>query len=215
MEAVRGQDRGVLRELVLAGAAGLASMQAALDRGDLDEAARQGALAGPTVIADALRSPVRATQLAGIASATSAQGRAELLEALADVASAPDRRVAIPAAAAARDIARGLAAAARAGVSSDDYAPADYDAWRARWAELALRGDRWIELRVLALDTTFALAAVMAALPSSERVDLGSSAVLGLDPARALNDPDPAFVLAAQALGPPAAKALAPSAAKP
>ena len=73
MEAVRGQDRGVLRELVLAGAAGLASMQAALDRGDLDEAARQGALAGPTVIADALRSPVRATQLAGIASAASAQ----------------------------------------------------------------------------------------------------------------------------------------------
>src|SRR5262245_32894287 len=100
-------------------AAGIASMTAALDRGDVDEAARQGALAGPAAVGRALGSRERSTQLAAIAAAPDVEDRAELLAALADVAAGPDRRTAIPAARAARSIARGLQAL------PDDLAPGD------------------------------------------------------------------------------------------
>src|SRR5690242_21550552 len=94
--------------LVIA-AAGIASMRSAMERGDVDEAARQGVLAGPAVIEEALAAPDRAARLAAIAAAPDASGRAELLDALATAASGPDRRSAVPAARAARTIARELA----------------------------------------------------------------------------------------------------------
>ena len=154
-------------------AAGLASMRAALERGDLDEAARQGALDGPAVVERGLASADRATRLAAIAAAPIVEDRAELLAPLARLAAGPDRRTALPAADAARRIARELAHRGR----PDDLAPGDLAAWQAAWAELALRGDRWIEIRLAALDTAAALD------PGGTGVELGA----------ALRDPDPAF----------------------
>jgi len=162
------------------GATGIAAMRAALERGDLDEAARKGALAGPAVVERALGSLDRATRLAAIAAAPIVEDRAELLEALARAAGGADRRIAIPAAAAARAIARELARHDR----PDDVAEDDLAAWRGTWAALAMRGDRWIELRVLALDTAAAL----------------DPAGLGVDLSAGLHDPDPAFRRAAAAI---------------
>src|SRR5688572_9834599 len=119
--------------------ASLATMRAAIERGDVDEAARQGVLAGPVVVEAALAAPDRAARLAAIAAAPSVEGRFELLDALATAAAGPDRRTAIPAARAARTIAGELARHEL----PDDLAPADVLAWRAVWAELALRRDRW------------------------------------------------------------------------
>lgn len=181
--------------LVLIGAAGLATMRAAIDRGDLDEAARQGAQAGPAVIEAALAAPDRAARLAGIAAAAPSDaelpaGRAELLDALARAAAQPDRRTAIPAARAAREIARSLLGHARpAGAAPDlpdDLSAADVAAWREAWAQLAARTDLWIELRVLALDTAAAL-------------DPGGT---GVELAAALSDLDPAYRRAVLAVVP-------------
>lgn len=135
------------------GAAGLASMKAAMERGDIDEASRQGVLAGPAVVESALASPDRATRLAGIAAAPAVDGRVELLDALAQVAAGPDPRSAIPAARAARAIVRDFARAEL----PDDLAPADVAAWRDRWSTLALARDRWVEVRVLSVEIALAL----------------------------------------------------------
>lgn len=162
--------------------AGLATMRAALERGDVDEAARQGSLAGPAVVEQALATDDRAIRLAAIAAAPTTPDRAELLEALARVAAGPDRRVALPAARAARAIARELGRAER----PDDLAADDLATWRAAWAELARDRGRWIELRVIALDTAAALDPARAGVP----LDV------------ALGDPDPAFRRAAIALVP-------------
>jgi hypothetical protein len=160
-------------QLTLLIVAGLASMRAAFERGDIEEAARQGALAGPVVVERALGASDRMTRLAAIAAAPRVEARAELLDALARAAGGPDRRTAIPAAAAARTIARELASRDR----PDDIADDDVATWRSTWAVLAGRADRWIELRLLALDTAAAL-------------DNGGP---GVDLATALRDPDPAF----------------------
>lgn len=180
--------------IIFVGTAGLATMRAAIDRGDIDEAARQGNLAGPAVIERALAAPDRAARLAAIAAAPTATdlvaGRADLLGPLAVAAAQPDRRTAIPAARAARTIARSLYGHARplgaAAPLPDDLAPADVAAWRLAWAELAASRDRWIELRVLALDTAAALD------PDGIGVALGA----------ALADADPAYRRAALALVP-------------
>jgi len=159
--------------VVVLGAGGIAAMRAAFEHGDLDEAARRGALAGPAVVEQALGAPDRMTRLAAIAAAPIVEDRAELLDALARVAGGTDRRTAIPAAGAARAIAREFASHDR----PDDLAEDDVATWRTAWAELAMRGDRWIELRLLALDTAAAL----------------DHAGIGVDLAAALHDPDPAF----------------------
>jgi hypothetical protein len=172
---------GWLHILVL-GATGIGAMRAALERGDLDEVARQGVLAGPAVVERALRSAERTTQLAAIAAAPAVEDRAELLPALARVADSADRRVAIPAAAAARLIAIDLARHDR----PDDLTDDDVATWRAAWARLALRGDRWIELRLLALDAAVAL----------------DPAGAGIDLAAGRADPDPAFRRAVATLEP-------------
>jgi hypothetical protein len=159
--------------ILAAGAIGIAAMRAAFLSGDLDEAAREGALSGPAVVEKALRTSDRPTQLAAIAAAPIVEDRAELLDALAEVAAGADRRVAIPAARAARTIARELANSDR----PDDIARDDIATWRRLWGQLAMRSDRWIELRMAALDTAAALD------PSGIAVDLGA----------ALQDADPAF----------------------
>jgi len=133
--------------------AGLASMKAAIDRHDVDEAARQGTLAGPAVVLEALRDHDRTAQLAGIAAAPRVEDRAELLARLAAVAAGADRRTAIPAARAARQIARELGAQS----PHDDLAGEELGAWHDAWLALAARRDRWIELRVVALDVAAAL----------------------------------------------------------
>nr|MBA2542419.1 hypothetical protein [Deltaproteobacteria bacterium] len=135
-------------------AAGLATMRAAIDRGDVDEASRQGMLAGPGIVEQALLATDRPAQLAGIASAPTVAGREELLGSLAKVAGGPDRRTALPAARAALAIARELAARIDL---PDDLAPDDIATWRQLYVDLAKDRDRWIELRVIALDTAAAL----------------------------------------------------------
>jgi hypothetical protein len=168
--------------ILAAGAIGVAAMRAAFLRGDVDEAARQGALAGPAVVERALGAADRTTRLAAIAAASIIEDRAELLDALAQVAAGPDRRVAIPAARAARTIARELASHD----PPDDIARDDIATWRRLWAQLATRDDRWIELRMLALDTAAALD------PGGIAIDLDA----------ALRDPDPAFRSAAVSIVP-------------
>ncbi len=158
-------------------------MRAAIDRGDVDEAARQGMLAGPAVITRALHAPDRSAKLAGIAAAPGSTDRESLLGPLAEVAGGPDRRTAIPAARAALTIARELATRIDL---PDDLGADDVAAWRASFAELARDRERWIELRVLALDTAAAL----------ERRGVG------VDLTTALADPDPAFRRAVIALVP-------------
>jgi hypothetical protein len=170
-------------------AAAIAAMRTAYERGDVDEAARRGALAGPAVVERALASSDRVTRLAAIAAAPIVEDRAELLGPLARVAGGADRRTAEAAAAAARAIAGELA---RSG-PPDDLAAGDLAAWQAAWADLALRGDRWIEVRIAALDAAAALD------PAGAGVELGA----------ALHDPDPAFrraaVTAVRLPAPPAA----------
>ena len=161
-------------------------MRAAMERGDVDEAARQGVLAGPAIIEEALRAPDRAARLAAIAAAPDAEDSAELLDALAAAAGGPDRRTAIPAARAARAIARDLAEREL----PDDIAADDVRAWRDAWAALASRTDRWIELRVLALDTA-------ASLDRAATVPGAAPIGVGLTLETALADRDPALRRAA------------------
>jgi hypothetical protein len=167
------------------GVAGVASMRAALDQGDLDEAARQGALAGPAVVEQALVAPDRPTRLAAIAATPITADRIELLAPLARAATDPDRRIAIPAALAARAIAIEFAQRDL----PDDLAAADLAQLRDAWAALALDRERWITLRVLALDTAAA-------------IDRLVTSGIGADLPTALADPDPAFRRAAIALAP-------------
>jgi len=68
----------------------------------------------------------------------------------------------------------------------DDIAEDDIATWRATWAGLATLRDRWIELRILALETAAAL-------------DRGS---IGVDLGAALRDPDPEFRRAAVSIVP-------------
>ena len=164
---------------MLALLATLATMKAAIERGDVDEAARQGALAGPAVVEQALAAGDRPTVLAGIAAATLVTDRVELLPALGKVASSGDRRVAIPAATAARAIARELREL------PDDVASDDVTAWRDAFLAIAIKPERFIDVRTRALDVAAALTHAIA------------PAQLGYDLPAALADRDPAFRLAA------------------
>jgi hypothetical protein len=156
--------------------AGIAAMIAALDRGDVDEAARQGMLAGPVVVERALSAASRSSRIAAIAAAPSVEDRAELLPALARAAASADRRTAIPAARAARVIAGELAGHEL----PDDLAPGDVEEWRLAFEALARDGDRFVEVRVLALGIATALA---------HTVDPSAA---GFDVAALAKDPDPA-----------------------
>lgn len=173
------------------------SIRAAFERGDLDEAQRQGGLAGPVVIERMLRLGVhrdgsmalaagknadRSSVLAAIAAAPFVEDRAELLLALADLAAGPDRRTAVPAALAASRIARQMITTPPA----DDIAPDDVVTWRDRYAMIAMDRSRWIEVRTAALEVASALSATPAI----------ASAEIGVALADALKDPDPAFRIA-------------------
>lgn len=164
-------------------AASLATMRAAIDRGDIDEAGRQGMLAGPAIVEQALLARDRPAILAGIAAAPTTTGREELLVPLAKVAAGPDRRTALPAARAAVAIARELA---KRTDLPDDLASDDVVTWRQLYVDLAMDRERWIELRVIALDVAAAL----------DRAPGGANGI-GVDVAAALADPDPAYRRAA------------------
>lgn len=161
-------------------------MTAAVDRGDLDEAARQGALAGPAVVERALHSKARSTLLAGIVAAPTVEDQAELLPSLARLAAGSDRRTAVPAARAARTIAEALAKREL----PDDLAGDDLQGWRSAFEQLALSPRALIEARVAALETA---AVLEHAIDPHE---------LGYDLGHALDDPDPALRLAAVTLVP-------------
>ena len=170
-------------------------MTDAFERGDLDEASRQGVLAGPAVIERALASPARTSRLAAITAAAAVDDRAELLPTLATQAAGADRRTAIPAAVAARKIARELATEDL----PDDLGTDDVQAWRGVFEQLARNANRFVEVRVLALDTAHALA------------QLSDPDNPGFDLKVMLGDPDPGIRAAALRLVP----APAPSALRP
>ena len=159
-------------------AASTTTMTDAFERGDIDEATRQGSIAGPVVVEAGLGSASRSVQLASIASAPYVEDRAELLSSLATLAANPDRRTAIPAATSARAIARELAK----DELPDDIDDDDLATWRARYEAIASNRNHFIEVRVLALDTIAALGHV--------------------DITRALDDPDADFRTAPVALVP-------------
>jgi len=180
----------------------LATMKVAIERGDVDEASRQGVLAGTAVVEAALASHDRTTVLAGIAAAPHVEDRVELLEPLSVIARGPDRRTAIPAARAAAQIAREVAQQEPA----DDIADADIVAWRDRWGDIALDRARWIEVRVLAIDVAAyaersRLIPAGTAAPGLSRtaLDLARGDGTGVPLAPALADPDPAIRSAAMA----------------
>jgi hypothetical protein len=157
--------------------AGIVSMVAALDRGDVDECARQGQLAGFAVVEHALVSNAREERLAAIIAAPAIEDAVELLPVLAIAASGPDRRTALPAARAAHTIAHLLAARTRE--LPDDLAAADVETWRARFEMIARDRDRFVEVRVRALDTAVELA------------HANDPGVLGFDAAAFAADDDP------------------------
>ncbi|MBA3453280.1 MAG: hypothetical protein H0T42_09335 [Deltaproteobacteria bacterium] len=196
--------------LIAIGAAGIGSMKAAMEAGDLERAAHQGVLAGPLVVDQALTSADRATRMAGIAAAPATDDRIELLEALAAAAAGPDRRTAIPAAHAGRAIAREIARDVTATDLPDDVAPEDVLRWRDAWGDIARDRTRWIDVRVIALDVAAALDASAHAstagstaagskTTTSGRLITGS---IGIDLEVALGDPDPAFRRAVVSLAP-------------
>ena len=111
--------------------------------------------------------------------------------ALARAAAGPDRRTAIPAARAAREIARSLAGAGTSVELADDLAPDDLAQWRDTWAAIATNHERWIEVRVAALDTAAALDRAIRAAGGAHREGVG------IDLGAALGDPDPAVRAAA------------------
>ena len=171
--------------------AGLGSMKAAIERHDVDEAARQGTLAGPAVVLEALRDRDRTAQLAGIAAATHVEDRAELLGRLATIAGGADRRTAIPAARAAKPIARELGAH----TVPDDLAAEDLAAWHDTWLALDVAAalgdvplstdpDPAIRLAAIELppsplpDVLRAPLAAIIAHDADERVVLGAAQVL-------------------------------------
>lgn len=161
-------------------------MTAAVERGDLDEAARQGMQAGPAVVAQALHAKSRTTILAGIVAAPAVEDRAELLADLAKLAAGGDRRVAIPAALAARQIAELLGKKDL----PDDLAPDDIQAWRASFEKIAVTRGYPIEVRLASLETAASLEHVL------------DRDQLGFDLATALADPDPLLRAAALDLVP-------------
>lgn len=199
--------------LIAIGAAGIASMKAAMEAGDVERAAHQGVLAGHLVVDQALTSPDRATRMAGIAAAPATDDRIELLESLAGAAAGPDRRTAVPAAHAGRAIARELARDVAVSDLPDDLAPEEVLRWRDAWGDIARDRTRWIDVRVIALDVASALDASVhtstaGSTPSgtapgtsttSGRMTTGA---IGIDLTGALADPDPAFRRAAVALAP-------------
>jgi hypothetical protein len=172
-------------------AAHVAAMRAAFERGDLDEAARQGALAGPANVERALAAADRTTVLAAITAAPAVTDAPELLPSLARLAAGPDRRTAIPAAGAAVAIAHHLA---RAAVADDDLAAEDLATWRDAWSAIARSRDRWIEVRIAALD-------VATSLDAGAGPELG---VFGVDPDAAMRA---AAIALVPAPVPPAARA--------
>ena len=161
-------------------------MTDAYEKGDLDEATRQGVNAGPAAVETGLTVASRATRLAAIAAAPLVEAPAELLPALATLAAGPDRRTAIPAAASARAIARELALHEL----PDDLGADDVTTARALFDSIARNGEHPIETRVLALDTVASLSVVLE--PGAMGFDLGV----------ALGDRDPAYRAAAVALVP-------------
>jgi hypothetical protein len=129
------------------------------------------------VVERGLASPKRSSRLAAVAAAPMVEARAELLPALATLAASGDRHSSIPAARAARTIARELAHQELA----DDLGSDDIATWRGAFEALALNTNRYIEVRVLALDTVASLSAVQ------------DPTALGFDLGAALGDPDPAY----------------------
>ncbi|MFT3697361.1 MAG: hypothetical protein QM831_29735 [Kofleriaceae bacterium] len=161
-------------------------MTAAVERGDLDEAARQGMEAGPAIVAQALHAKSRTTILAGIVASPAVEDRAELLPDLAKLAGSGDRRIAIPAARAAKQIADLLGKKEL----PDDIATDDVQAWRASFEQLAVTRGYPIEVRVASLETAAALEHV---------IDRDQ---LGFDLTKVLADPDPLLRIAALDLVP-------------
>lgn len=147
-------------------------------RGDLDEVARLGGQVG----AVGIEAMLGAHPEAALTAAPGATDRAELLAPLAAIASGWDRTRAAPAAAA--------AAAIAAELSVLPVDAADLVETGRAWREIAMRADRWADVRVHALEVAAAIAHAT------------SADDLGYDLAAALADGDPEVRRAAAELVP-------------
>jgi hypothetical protein len=141
----------------------------AYDRGDLDEVARVGGQIGAAGIEAMLASRPEVALIA----ASGAADRVDLLGPLAEVAGGWDRSRAAPAAEVAAEIAAALTRGSLV-AEGDELVDAG-----AAWRALAMRTDRWADVRVRALEVAAAVAHAT------------SADALGYDLAAVLADPDP------------------------
>jgi hypothetical protein len=165
--------------LVVLAASGAEAIEIAHARGDHDEVARQAGRTGAAGIAPLLADPAR--RHAGLAAAPEAPDAWELLDVLAALAGSWERAVAAPAAHAAARIARRLdPELAILHDLADDALAGRQQAWLA----LAIRPDRWADVRVHALE-------VVARIAETRRATADEEPGAGYDLEALLGDGDP------------------------
>lgn len=140
----------------------------------------------------------RAAHLAAALAAPAAEDAWALLAPLAVHAAGPDRVLAVAAAASAADIGARLHRAWRSVYEAQDIDPASLAAARERWRELAADHGRWIDVRVLSLETSVHIGRVLrAATWSALAGPAPGAAELDAELAAAARDPEPALRRAA------------------
>jgi hypothetical protein len=132
------------------------SIVAAHGRGDHDEVARQAGSAGAAGVASLIAADDRPAAVAGIAAAPHVPDPWELFDELEARAAGWDRSLAAPAAHAAAVIVRGLDGDVAIQMELPDDVLADVEAG---WRALAMRADRWADVRVHALEVAARVAA--------------------------------------------------------
>lgn len=212
----------VTAALAMAGPSALQAGPTALERtlaerlvqaaraGDRSEIARLGDRAGarglgPILIAGltaglASAAPGdRAAHLAAALAAPAAEDAWALLAPLAMHAAGPDRILAVAAAASAAHIGARLQREWHPVYEAQDIDPARLAAARQRWHELAVDPGRWIDVRVLSLETSARLGQALRHATRGAPASPGSDPAAGLaaELAAAARDPEPALRRAA------------------
>ncbi len=148
----------------------------AAQAGHQSELARLGARAGarglrPLLVAEdpAAAPPAREVSLAAVMAAPAAEDAWDLLAPLAMHAAGPDRLLAASAAASAAVIAVRLHREWSGAHEAQESAPAALVTVQQRWLDVARDPGRWVNVRVLALETAVALGRVLHALAGGGR----------------------------------------------
>jgi hypothetical protein len=146
--------------------------------GNRSELMRLGARAGarglrPILIAEdpGVAPPERPARLAAVLAAPAAEDAWDLLSALAVHAAGPDRLLAASAAASAALIATRLHRDWYAVSDQQEIAPATLAEAQQSWLELVADSGRWVDVRVLALETSVSLGRVLHAFAGDVRTE--------------------------------------------